>query len=365
MRVRAPAIIGFLLATGVSNALGPTVPNGSFEEGRDSPAEWELSGGTGTWEEEGHTGSRCISVTGAEKSSNYWKCPSLVLAPGKIYRIEFWTKSSSDAGGEFVITGNPSCNFDWSHAGKWTRRVTISKIPPYRPEQQFIRFGHWHATGKVFFDDVRITEMWAVHATTEGLKLGEGESVSNGRYTFVAPLEKGLNMARPLVECTAPFDTDRWRLSGDARLVFRHELTGTDQTPCRLSDATVAVSIVHYARGICVVEGGRDGKSWTPVGQLDTDGTAIFELPAGLGDAAQIWVRFTAKNKAGEKRGPSLQVNGYTLAATLDGQVPDMKGKTTFLPANLLLPGPDETRPDREIEEKIPEMPLIDGSRRR
>jgi hypothetical protein len=81
------------LAAPLASYAPPLVPNGSFEDGRgDTPSDWKLSGSIGTWEKEGRASSRCISVTGDGKSSNFWSCLAVKLEPGRCYRIEFWTK---------------------------------------------------------------------------------------------------------------------------------------------------------------------------------------------------------------------------------------------------------------------------------
>jgi len=341
------AIAALVLSAVSQSASAQVVPNGSFDEGVTTPTGWQLSGGVGTWEKEGRTAdSRCISVTGDGKSSNYWKCPSVVLEPGKIYRINFWTKSSPDAGGEFVITGNPSCNFDWGHANKWTYRTTTAKVPPYRPEQQFIRFGQWHATGKVYFDDIGVTEVQAVHLPVGRASFSEGERIWNNQYEFVMPLKQGINIARPLAECTAPFDTDRWRLTGDARLVFRHEVSDMKGPAYRLSGGRVKTSVIHWARGLCVVEASRDGETWTHLGQIDKDGAAEFRLPDEFEDSTVVLVRLYGEKKEDEKRDPSLQVDGYMFSATLDHQtLMNITGKTQFLPAR---PPASQKRPEDE-----------------
>ncbi|MBM3333081.1 hypothetical protein FJY63_00300, partial [Candidatus Sumerlaeota bacterium] len=122
-------------------------PNDSFEHGRrGNPTGWTLSGGVGEWEKEGHSGKRCISVTGDGKSSNYWSQPVKLAGA---YRIEFWTKSSPDATGGNIVAGTNLCSVDFRHTTEWTRRSIVFK---HSFTQRSLRLGQWQVKGKVYFD---------------------------------------------------------------------------------------------------------------------------------------------------------------------------------------------------------------------
>ncbi len=332
MNRRLLAIAGIAyLATGAMAA--SLVPNGSFEDGTTTPTGWQLSGGIGAWETEGHTGKRSISVTGDGAGSNTWMCPGAVLTAGKIYQIEFWTKSSADISGEFVISGTSACNFDWDvKAPHWIKRTTIARVPPVQPEKQFIRLGHWRAKGKVWFDDVSVREVRAEFAANGKMVLGGGETIANGRYTFVAPLKEGTNVSRPLQEPSPSFDSDRWRISGDAKLLFTHSVSDPSGKACPLSEGRIKVSVIHHRSGVCSAAVSRDAKEWMELGEIAKDGEAEFALPQGLGGAETMYVQLVPKKKEGEARAPSLEVNGYEFSARLGRTVPDMKGATKFVP---------------------------------
>lgn len=330
MTRKAPALAAILFLVACKTSPDQDPLNGSFEAGREGPTGWELSGGAGVWEEEGHTGARCISATGDGESSNYWKCASFPLEQWTIYRVEFWTKSSPDASGGNVITGTNQCNFDWPHAKDWTHR-SITFRTTYRHDRAYLRFGQWQAKGKVYFDDIRIKEVRALHGWPEGVYLGEGETIRNGRYEFVAPLNKGLNWARAIDWCTADFNSNRWLLTGETDIGFRHGVGRRGMGRFLFSDAQVEVNVGHYTAGRCVIQASLDEKTWTRLGEIAEVGTAEFRLPSDFDGPRSIFVRLHCRNKEGEAKPCSLQINDYRFSARIDKKDINLTGTTYFV----------------------------------
>ncbi|MCX8035524.1 MAG: DUF6067 family protein [Candidatus Sumerlaeia bacterium] len=306
-----------------------SIPNPSFEDGTTAPLGWRLSGGVGQWENEGRTGGRCVSVTGDRKSSNFWSCP-VPFEPGKIYKVEFWTKSSPDAAGGNVIAAGSLCNFDFPHAREWTRRSMVFRVPD-RSDRPVLRLGHWQAKGKVWFDDVKVAEVRAVEANflePPGFRipLAEGEQLSRTQYVFVAPLKQRMNWARPLMACSAGFNSNRWLLDDDAEIVFRHDGISAvsrdnpdDVTQSPLIHKRVEVDVGYHVSGRCAVEASSDGKDWTLLGTLEGVKTAEFPLPKSLDAAAHVWIRLSGRRNDGDNRPCSMQIHGYRFSATLAG----------------------------------------------
>lgn len=308
--------------------------NGSFEEGRDGqPLKWELSGGIGAWEEEGHNGGRCISVTGDGKSSNYWKCP-VGLTPGQIYRIDFWTKSGPDTSNGNVISGTNRVNMDWRHTQEWTHRKIIFRAPDGGGER-FLKLGQWQARGPVYFDDIRLRRAnWITRRWTDNVTLGQGERVHAGRFEFSAPLEEGLNWGWGLERCTADFNSNRWLFSNGSEIEFLHwkGLKSEDGSSSRLmSNAKVEVDVGYHVAGRCVVEAACEGTTWTELGEVSKVGSATFDLPDDFNRVPFILVRLVGRRDSSTNRACYFQVYGYGFSADLEGDVPDLTGETQIV----------------------------------
>jgi len=308
------------------------VPNGSFEEGQATPIEWALSGGTGAWEKEGHTGKRCISVTGDGQSSNFWKCLEIKIAPGNLYRIDFWTKSSPDASGGTVVSGTNLCNVDFRHTTEWTPRSVIFRAPE-RNDPHFLRFGQWQAKGKVYFDDIRMSGVRPLRTEIENWSLGEGESIRTGRYEFVAPLNRGLNWAPPVLSSSASFNSNRWVFSEDSQIVLVHSVDYVlSAVHLPLRDARIELTIGHYVGGKCLVEAARydPGTPWVPLGEIDGSRTAEFSLAPKFDSARTISIRLTGQKDKISRTPCSFQINDYRFSARVAEADRTLAGTTSF-----------------------------------
>jgi hypothetical protein len=322
-------------AGGVSGAL-----NASFEEGTTAPTGWVLSGGVGTWEKEGHTGSRSISVTGDGKSSNFWKCANAKIEGGRTYRIDFWTKSSPDATDGCVISGTNLCNVDCPHTQEWTHRSLVFKEAPARNGPHFLRLGQWEAKGKVYFDDIRVTEVRPLHAEYDRIPLGDGETVRNGRYEFVAPLKQGLNWARPVRILDAGFNSNRWTFSKGGMIEFSHSVyrrrdrravvdNGWGYFP--ISAAKVEVNVGYHTTGSCIVQASQDGKVFSDLGEINKTGTAEFSLPPQFDGSNGIRIRLVGRQKDKEGNSCDFQVHEYRFTAETAAKEMNLTGATYFV----------------------------------
>jgi hypothetical protein len=292
--------------------------NGGFEQGGAAPEGWSLSGGAGEWARPGHAGDRCVQVTGTGTDSNFWRSASVKFEPRKTYRVSFWTRRQP-AGGGCVITGTSFANRDYSPGPEWTRHGFAFRAPE-STEGAFLRFGQWQAKGVTSFDDVELHEAKPFHFKSGGIELGEGESIRAGRYAarsdFGGP---GASDWRPLVTHTAGFNSNRWTFGDGQTVVYRHA------SGRRQKGATVSVQVGYHQGGRCLVEAGKDGKTFETLGEIGKVAETSFPLPVAFFPAPEIFIRLRASERS------NFQVYSYRYEADLDDPAPDLQGKTRYL----------------------------------
>jgi len=300
--------------------------NGSFEKGVLNPDGWSLSGGTGTWENEGYDGKRSISVTGTgvNEESNYWKCDSYKLLPKQTYRLSFMSRVSLDSSGGAVVTGSNFINRDYSIGTQWENRSFVFTTPNDTSDV-FLRFGQWQKSGKVWFDDIKINSVIANHKRKDDLQLGSGERIQKGKYTFRHDLNgDGSNSARVLYSHTAGFNSNRWLMGNGSEVVYKHQIGNYQQ-----KNVSVAVEIGYYQNGKCIVEAGVDGKSWQSLGELTGLGRQEFTIPESLLPANEVFIRLRGIDY--DDKPASFQIYGYTYTSQLEGEsIPDIIGETHY-----------------------------------
>jgi hypothetical protein len=306
------------------------IPNPSFEEGQGGvPTGWKVEGGTGAWENTGHTGRHCVSVTGdGKEGSVLWRCDGVKMQPGQTYRFSYWTKSEGATGG-CVVSGPSFANRDFGSGDKWTQNDFVFVAPP-DVMGAYLRIGVWAMNGKVLFDDVSLQAVTPVSSTVGDLSLCQGEEVKGTSYTFEPDFSyEGSNYSPNLVSYTCGFNSNRWPFGPGARLTFRQGLPGLEQT-----SGKVMVSLGYFAQGSCVIEASRDGQAWERVGVFTKQGGGTLDLPATLFPAEQVFVRIASPGEAearAEAAPGSFQVTGYKYKATLDKDAGQARGATSFL----------------------------------
>ncbi|MGE5532017.1 MAG: glycoside hydrolase domain-containing protein, partial [Bacteroidota bacterium] len=321
-------LIVFTLALSVAQAQN-LLPNPSFEDGTGSPTAWQVKDGAGKWEATGHTGKRCVSVTGDGENSNYWFSALPALEPGATYRLSFWGKLASSSGGGCAVSGPDYCNRDWSLTGTWQPYSYVFCAPPQRREG-ICRLGQWTVKGTLLYDDAELRRVIATHHEEAGIQLGDGEEVSGSKYTFKTNLGgPGSNYSRLLDTATAGFNSSRWCFSPGTEVVYRQQVAGVPQTA-----AEVSVRVGWYASGNCLVEVSRDQQSWKQIGELNSLGTKAFDVPADVLPAETIYVRLRSMGQ-GEKQADfapgSFQIHEYGYEATLAKDLGQIRGSTSFL----------------------------------
>ncbi len=316
-----------LLFCAAASAQTVPVPNPSFEQGESAPAQWTLSGGSGSWIGEAFEGQHAIAVTGtgAAGESNYWRSDQLALEPFTVYCLRFKARRVSGAGG-CPISGPGFCNRDLSDlSNDWMPYSSVFITPTdLTPDQNWIRFGQWEVNGTIAYDDVELLRAQPVYVKTRGITLGEGERVEGKAYSFVAPFSgASFNQSRPLAVNRCGFNAPRFTFDRASELVFRHDVGHVKQ-----SSARVEVNVGLYSGGALLVQASADGQSWEGLGSIDGQRSASFDVPPGLLPVGQIWVRLSMQ--AGNAPG-ALQVHGYAYHATLEKDLGKLEGKTQFL----------------------------------
>jgi hypothetical protein len=294
------------------------VPNADFTSGDRSPAGWALSGGQGRWVDR-----NVLEVTGDGKGSNQWQCDGVSVAPGGLYRFEMRGRQVEGAG--CVISGPTFANRDYPRlADTWQWYGHVFRVPD-GVRTAAIRVGQWETKGTIQFDAVRLTPVIPVFRPVGRLLLGEGESIRDGRYTFHGVFgHPGSNFHRTLASSTAPFNSDRWCLSGESQVTYRFGLPGFPMTA-----GEVEFTVNHHTAGACQAEVSRDGHQWRPLARQNGLGTAKARLPAELFPCEALWLRLRPADGKG-----SFQVNEVRFEAPLSGDPPSGTGRTLYADAS-------------------------------
>lgn len=304
--MRTPVI--FLGVIAVSSATGllaqNLLPNPGFTEGATSPAGWELTGCAGEWRADG--ANHVLAVEGDGTDSGYWRTPELALKAGGLYALHFRARRLAGASGGSAIAGTSRVNRDFRLDTDW-RDYRFFFRQPDNGAQDFVRLGQWQVKGGIEFDDVEL-----LPALVSASWLSEAETVRDGgTYRFTPNLGwLGANFHRPLLRCTASFNSDRWVFSTGSEVVYRFALVTYAQT-----NAQVSVAINYHNAGSLHVEASTNGKAWTSLATFDGEkrgGTC--DLPASLFPAEEVFVRLSTPDP-----GTSLQVNRCDYEAGLDG----------------------------------------------
>ena len=301
-----------------------SIPNGSFEQGADHPRGWVLEG-NGQWRETGHTGSRCVSVTGNGSDSSYWRLESMPLEPETVYRVTFYAKADSTEG--CIISGSTFANRDFNAGREWEKKSWIFKTPR-SVQNGYIRFGQWHVTGTVWIDDVSFSRVQPVHLLRDGLRLGVGESIEDGAYAYSSRLSaESSNYSRPCVEHTCGFNSTRWTMSDGSHIGYRFHVPGYSQKSGRLS-----LTIGYYRSGGAAVEV-RAGDTWQSLGTFEEPGEHTVELPSDLFPADAVEVKLTGTG--------TFQIDQVRYRAPLTDDPPAVRGNTWFLDTATTSPDMD------------------------
>lgn len=327
-----------LMASATSSAAGEpgftnALWNPSFEMGRGTPDGWKGFGFCERdWSFRGRGDSRCISITAGGKEPGWWYASRLPeIGRNELYRLSFWARSGTESPAR-VLVGTSLSDARFEVGPEWQRYELIFRTPRYLPDPK-VRFGEDDLNGTVFFDDVALEPVVAIHRS-EGVggsfSLGEGERIVEGQYAAVHDIDGAdTNDCRFLDSYTGEFHDGKWVLDGSDEVVYRHSI---DRLGVALLQETLVVADeVKYAAGssgggssghptewvsndpraergllqmpveaeIEVAQlGGKlavqvcqDGSTWLNAGVIERTGRTVVELPSVIGRAYDVWVR--------------------------------------------------------------------------
>ncbi|MCP5525256.1 MAG: DUF4091 domain-containing protein [Verrucomicrobiales bacterium] len=330
MNTRVFSLVVAMPLVAVSLPAQNLLPNPAFEEpalrasvnSEDRPLGWVLTGCAGQWRVAGT--DHVLVVEGDGTGSGFWRSPDLPIAAGGLYALHFRARRLPGTSGGTAIAGTSRVNRDFPLDAEW-RDYRFCFRQPANGAKDFVRLGQWQVQGEIEFDDVELLPVLASHrSSNSGLRLGEGETLRDGRYRFTLNLGwPGANNHQPLQRCSAGFNSDRWVFSAGSEVVYRFALPDLAQL-----DARVSVAINHHTAGSLHVEASNDGGSWTTLANFDGENPGgACETPDDLLPAKELYVRLSTP-----EAGASLQVNRLDYTARLSG-APEMRaeGRTDFL----------------------------------
>jgi len=306
----------------------PILSNASFEEGQTGPINWHLSAPkTGRWlgPDEGFH-KRAVSAKGNGTNTSYWYSDPISFIPNQTYALTFYARSLGSEQGS-GISGPHFCNRDLGEVPtEWSQYRSVFTAPTQgNPALSFLRFGQWKVNGEIAFDQVAIAPVQPIYARDDTLLLGEGESIHKGHYSFIAPLDgPSSNHSRPLSAHSSNFNTNRWVFGPGHFVEYHHKIEGHLQ-----QTASVDVAVGHYESGRLLVEVSKDRERYVNLGQIETTQGATFAVPSHMFPASELWIRLRSTLPKGGSPG-AFQVVTYAYSARLDGNPPDLQGKTHF-----------------------------------
>ena len=306
--------VGAGTSLAADNAAAVTAAKARFKPGEAAPAGWTLSGGKGRRVE-----GRILEVTGNGTDSSIWR-HDYPFVPGGVYRFQVHARRTSGSGG-CAVAGASFANTDHGFSEEWRWYGSVFRAPENVERDAFLRIGQWNASGALQFDGVRIVPVLPVYTAVGRLRLGNGEAIRRGRYSFSnESVEESGNCHRPLLSATVGYNTDRWGFGGDGQVVYRFHLPGH-----AFRNGTVEFTINYHTQGGCVADVSRDGQAWRKLGGRDSEGEVSAPLPADLLPAETVYLRLRTANA-----GSSFQVNHVGFSGDLSGNPPDVVGRTAY-----------------------------------
>lgn len=304
------------------------VPNAAFDaltpEGL--PEGWTLTGGEGGLSDAApQEGARGVWVrgTGATEDRNTWCSESIPFEAGGLYSLRFDARREDPKGaGGCAVSGTDFFNVDLSQLPAEWQPVRHVFAVPEEVSSGALRFGQWQDQGLIGFREPRLCRAMALHRPFGAVTLGADERIAGNTYTFTPALTaRNTNFFRPTRGFTTGFNTNRILFGDKTFMVFEHHVAEHPITAAKLS-----FSNVHYGDAVFHVEAGRDGKTWTPLGDVAKDKPAPLTVPAALLPADSLWVRLSADSETGG----SVQLHEYRFEAELAGEPMEVSGETLW-----------------------------------
>jgi hypothetical protein len=320
--------------------MAASVPNPSFDEAAadgPQPLGWSLASGDGDWRVV--DGDRSLTTTGDDRRTSFWASDSVAFEPGAAYRLRFSARRVEGGGGGTVMSGTAFANRDLGQLDtSWRRISSYFVAPDSLVGRAWLRFGQWQLPGTIAFDDIRLDRVQPVHRDLGGgLRLGAGEQIAAGRYTFRAPQRTEMaNHSRPLLRHTTGFNSYRWLFDAGQVVHYRFDLGRHRQSAGR-----VAVNVNYHTGGRLILEARGDSVgAWQRLGVVEGARSDSFAVPVG---AILVELRLRAEapaaGAAADGTNPgSFQVDEVRYAARLDGDPPEGEGRTRLVATPAVTP---------------------------
>ena len=252
----------------------------------------------------------------------------VALAPGSdvVYTVE---RRSSGRG--TLVFGAPPHVVAYMSAGiseDWRTERMMFRVPHVADAGQLRFFVQlYNFLGKAEFRNPRLEMVTPSYGDDAEEKLGYGETLNDGTYTFSQPFRrKGSHYASRLLErirnVRANFASSFFFLTPGGEVVFHPRLAAH-----AFESMEFSMECEKCLSGTVVLQSSADGKAWQDVatvqkGKLKAEGM----LPSSLFPAREFYLRLI--DKAGEK--PYILVNGLNLRAKVTGAGQAVFGATRY-----------------------------------
>ena len=304
---------------------GEPVLSTSFETGKDTPEGWILERSCpGKWEQEGHTGSRSVSLTGTSKNHGRWTFRNTPLEPNHIYRFSVWYKTkigNKKKAPNSVLVGINTSFKKFKPSPDWTLAELTFRAPA-DGKGMAVRLGQFRFDGKLWFDDLTIEAVKPAYLERDGIQLDENERIEKGRYIFDTNLESPFtNCYRVAEKQTVVHHENRMWFRENRYLIHKYHVGGHMQRSAELFLKVTQEGPRERRRPLkMIVEQSRDGNKWETLRTITSAGDYTIQLPKALFPARAVFVRITGSG--------NFQVRKLRYTAELDGSPPDLKGTT-------------------------------------
>ncbi len=304
------------------------IPNADFEKnvkksGELHPEDWSNPTGNGKVHSPGYDSEYAVAVEGNRENDAAWHSQPVKVKPGALYEFSFWGKTLPGTQGGSATSGPLFVNRDFRLTEDWEPYAFVFRVPENEEETVF-RVGQWHVNGTLVYDNIGLTPVQVIYKKQEGLTLGEGEKISGKTYYAEHQMNReGSNSCRFLQTSTARFNSNRWLLNHDSKVIYRHEL------PKRVfNKGEVFINLNHHTGGNCLVLIRSDNMDWTEVGRLDEVSSKNIELPKKAFPSQFIETKLVGEANAEEQC--NFQINQYHFEGKCDQDLPTIQGRTEY-----------------------------------
>ncbi|MCL2622445.1 MAG: hypothetical protein FWD31_02165, partial [Planctomycetaceae bacterium] len=284
--------------------------------------QWQLSG-TGQLDPSG-----VLQVTGDGKTTSAWRSDPIALQPGAFYRFSVSHRGVDTSGG-CLPCGIEGFTRDYSTTSNhWTDESFYFQLPPGVSSAP-LKVGQWESNGTFEFRDVKLEQVVPIikEFNVGGLMLGEGETVSNGKYKFRSSFfDKGTNTQFQFVASNATFNSNRWVFGGGSQVEYRFGAIPP------FNSGKFEINICYHFRGEGVVEFRYGSQDWVEIARIDKVGTREITLPESLSPVNWIDLRIRGLDGCNfqvDRIDFEVPILQETFAETLN-----LRGETLFAVVN-------------------------------